>query len=43
MKRPPSERFLDEVERELQKEKEGMEGVMSLLQRVVEQITEQIR
>ncbi|XP_028276021.1 tektin-1 [Parambassis ranga] len=43
MKRPPSERVLDEVDRELQKEKEGMEGVMSLLQRVLEQITEQIR
>ncbi|XP_031151531.1 tektin-1 [Sander lucioperca] len=43
MKRLPSERLHDEVDRELLKEREVIEGVASLLQRVVEQITEQIR
>lgn len=43
MKRLPSERLHDEVDRELLKEREAIEGVASLLQRVVEQITEQIR
>ncbi|XP_042269426.1 tektin-1 [Thunnus maccoyii] len=43
MKRLPSERLHDEVDRELLKERELIEGVASLLQRVVEQITEQIR
>ncbi|TMS07609.1 Inositol polyphosphate 5-phosphatase K [Larimichthys crocea] len=43
MKRPPPERLHDEVDRELLKEREVIEGVASLLQRVVEQITEQIR
>ncbi|KAM7399760.1 hypothetical protein PAMP_019005 [Pampus punctatissimus] len=43
MKRHPSDRLHDEVDRELLKERELIEGVPSLLQRVVEQITEQIR
>ena len=45
MKRSPSssEKPLDEVDRELLKEREVIEGVASLLQRVAEQITEQIR
>lgn len=43
MKRHPSERLHDEVDRELHNEKEVIEGVASTLQRVVEQITEQIR
>lgn len=43
MKRFPSERLHDEVDRELLKEREAFEGVVSLLQRVVEQIIEQIR
>lgn len=43
MKRFPSERLHDEVDRELLKEREVFEGVASLLQRVEEQITEQIR
>uniref|UniRef100_A0A665V423 Tektin n=1 Tax=Echeneis naucrates TaxID=173247 RepID=A0A665V423_ECHNA len=43
MKRVPSERFHDEVDKELLKEREIIEGVASLLQRVIEQITEQIR
>lgn len=43
MKRPPSERLHDDVDRELLKEREVIEGVAALLQRVVEQITEQIR
>ncbi|XP_068174174.1 tektin-1 isoform X2 [Antennarius striatus] len=45
MKRSPSssEELHDEVDRELLKEKEVIEGASSVLQRVVEQITEQIR
>ncbi|KAM7413646.1 hypothetical protein PAMA_020842 [Pampus argenteus] len=43
MKRHPSDRLHDEVDRELLRERELIEGVPSLLQRVVEQITEQIR
>uniref|UniRef100_A0A3B4VLR5 Tektin n=2 Tax=Seriola dumerili TaxID=41447 RepID=A0A3B4VLR5_SERDU len=43
MKRLPSERVHDDVDRELLKEREVIEGVASLLQRVLEQITEQIR
>ncbi|KAM9338430.1 tektin-1 [Symphorus nematophorus] len=43
MKRPSTERLLDEVDKELLKEREAIEGVAALLQRVVEQITEQIR
>ncbi|XP_070762517.1 tektin-1 [Enoplosus armatus] len=43
MKRLPSERLHDEVNRELLKEREVIEGVASLLQRVEEQITEQTR
>ncbi|XP_026154889.1 tektin-1 [Mastacembelus armatus] len=43
MKRFPSERLHDVVDRELLKEREVIEGVASLLQRVLEQITEQIR
>nr|XP_019950539.1 PREDICTED: tektin-1-like [Paralichthys olivaceus] len=43
MNHPPTERLQDEVDRELLKEREVTEGVASLLQRVVEQITEQIR
>ncbi|TNN43251.1 Tektin-1 [Liparis tanakae] len=39
----PSRRLHDEVDGELLKEKEAVEGVASLLQRVAEQITEQIR
>lgn len=39
----PSERLHDEVGRALHNEKEVIEGVASTLQRVVEQITEQIR
>ncbi|XP_040901510.1 tektin-1 [Toxotes jaculatrix] len=42
-KRVPSERLHDEVDRELLKERDVIEGAASLLQRVVEQITEQIR
>nr|XP_057936441.1 tektin-1 [Doryrhamphus excisus] len=42
-KRHPSEKLHDEVSRELVKEGELTKGVMSLLQRVVMQITEQIR
>lgn len=43
MKRFPSDRLRDDVERELLKEKEVIEGAASLLQSVLEQITEQIR
>lgn len=43
MKRSPSERLHDDVDRELLKEREVSEGVASLLQRVIDQITEQIR
>ncbi|XP_062275573.1 tektin-1 [Scomber scombrus] len=43
MKRLPSERLHDEVDRELLRERELIDGVGSLLQRVAEQITEQIR
>ncbi|KAK5854674.1 hypothetical protein PBY51_004849 [Eleginops maclovinus] len=43
MKRVPPERLHDEVDRELLREREVIEGVASLLQRVAEQITEQIR
>lgn len=43
MKRFPSERLHDEVDRELLKEKEIIEAAASLLQRAVDQITEQIR
>ncbi|XP_035536347.1 tektin-1 [Morone saxatilis] len=43
MKRLPSERLHDEVDRELLKERDAIEGVASLLQRVIEQVTEQIR
>ncbi|KAI3354492.1 hypothetical protein L3Q82_019004, partial [Scortum barcoo] len=43
MKRLPSERLHDEVDKELLREREVIEGVGSLLQRVIEQITEQIR
>ncbi|XP_073343482.1 tektin-1 [Pagrus major] len=43
MKRPHSERLHDEVDTQLQKERELIEGVASVLQRVVEQIIEQIR
>ncbi len=43
MKRPPSERLHDDVDRELLKEKEVIERVASTLQRLMEQITEQIR
>uniref|UniRef100_UPI003AAF60A2 tektin-1 n=1 Tax=Centroberyx gerrardi TaxID=166262 RepID=UPI003AAF60A2 len=43
MKRSPTERLHDEVDRELLKEREVIEGVASLLQRTIEQITEQIR
>nr|XP_046244398.1 tektin-1 isoform X2 [Scatophagus argus] len=43
MKRRPSERLHDEVDRELLKEREVFEAVASLLKSVVEQITEQIR
>lgn len=43
MKRPHSERLHDEVDTELLKERELIEGVASVLQRVVEQIIEQIR
>ncbi|XP_047449687.1 tektin-1 [Mugil cephalus] len=43
MKRSPSERLHDEVDIELMREREVIEGVASLLQHVVEQITEQIR
>ncbi|XP_054650626.1 tektin-1 isoform X2 [Dunckerocampus dactyliophorus] len=42
-KRHPSEKLHDEVSKELVKEGELTKGVMSLLQRVVKQITEQIR
>uniref|UniRef100_UPI0037E8E8B6 tektin-1 n=1 Tax=Semicossyphus pulcher TaxID=241346 RepID=UPI0037E8E8B6 len=40
---PPTERRHDDVDRELLKEREIIEGVVSILQRVLEQITEQIR
>ncbi|XP_041850394.1 tektin-1 [Melanotaenia boesemani] len=43
MKRAHSERLHDDVDRELLKEREVTEGVVSLLQRVIEQISEQIR
>lgn len=43
MKRPPSERMHDEVDQELLNERKVIEEVASILQRVVEQITEQIR
>ncbi|XP_056140081.1 tektin-1 [Lampris incognitus] len=43
MKQAPIECVHDEVEKELLKEKEVIEGVVSLLQRVLEQIIEQIR
>jgi len=43
MKRGPSERLHDKVDGELLKEREVIEGVASLLQRVLEQISEQIR
>ncbi|XP_074468823.1 tektin-1 [Sebastes fasciatus] len=43
MKRLPSERLHDEVDRELLKERELIEGVACLLQSIAEQITEQIR
>ncbi|XP_069577584.1 tektin-1 [Brachyistius frenatus] len=42
-RRDCSARIYDEVERELHKEREVFEGVVSLLQRVNEQITEQLR
>uniref|UniRef100_A0A3Q1F0A0 Tektin n=1 Tax=Acanthochromis polyacanthus TaxID=80966 RepID=A0A3Q1F0A0_9TELE len=42
-KRFPSENLHDDVDRELLKERDLIKGVASLLQRVVEQITEQIR
>ncbi|XP_034459898.1 tektin-1 [Hippoglossus hippoglossus] len=41
--RPTTETRQDEVNRELQKEGDAAEGAATLLQRVVEQITEQIR
>lgn len=40
---PPFERLQDEVDGELLKERQVIEGVASLLQRVEEQISEQIR
>ncbi|CAJ1066157.1 tektin-1 [Xyrichtys novacula] len=43
LKRLPSERHHDDVDRELLKEREITAGVEGILQRVVEQITEQIR
>ncbi|XP_029923162.1 tektin-1 [Myripristis murdjan] len=43
MRRSPSERQHDEVDRELLREREAVEGVASLLQHTLEQITEQIR
>lgn len=43
MKRAPAERVEDEVERELLKEQEVLKGVASLLERTVEQMSEQIR
>ncbi|XP_054461235.1 tektin-1-like [Anoplopoma fimbria] len=43
MKRLPSERRHDDVDRELLKEREVTEGAASILRRVTEQITEQIR
>lgn len=43
IKRLPFERLHDEVYRELLKEREVIEGVATPLQRVVEQIIEQIR
>ncbi|KAM9733320.1 tektin-1 [Menidia menidia] len=43
MKREPSERLHDNVDCELRREREVLEGVASLLQRVQEQISEQIR
>ncbi|KAM3875385.1 tektin-1 [Diretmus argenteus] len=43
MKHPAGDRVNDEVARELLKEREVIEGVASLLQRTLEQMTEQIR
>ncbi|XP_029298368.1 tektin-1 [Cottoperca gobio] len=43
MKRLPSDRLHDEVDSELMREREVIEGVTSLLQNAAEQITEQIR
>lgn len=43
MKRFPSERHHDDVAIELIKERDMIEGVQGILQRVVEQISEQIR
>lgn len=43
MKRFPAERVEDELERELLKEQEVLKGVASLLERTVEQMSEQIR
>ncbi|KAM4565666.1 tektin-1 [Odontesthes bonariensis] len=43
MKRDPFERQHDKVDAQLLKEREVIEGVASLLQRVLEQISEQIR
>ncbi|CAI5694653.1 unnamed protein product [Oreochromis niloticus] len=43
MKRVPAERVEDEVERELLKEQEVLKGVASLLERTLEQMSEQIR
>lgn len=43
MKRFPAERVEDEVEIELLKEQEVLKGVASLLERTVEQMSEQIR
>ncbi|XP_074535867.1 tektin-1 [Halichoeres trimaculatus] len=43
IKRFPSERHNDDVESELVKERDMIEGVQGILQRVVEQIAEQIR
>ncbi|KAM9801277.1 tektin-1-like [Neosynchiropus ocellatus] len=42
-KRFPSDRVTDDVDRELLKEREVIEGVISLFQHVVEQISEQMR
>ncbi|KAK7883146.1 hypothetical protein WMY93_029320 [Mugilogobius chulae] len=43
MKRVPQERLHDAVDRELLKEREATEGVAALLQKVMQQLTEQIR
>lgn len=43
MRRVPQERLHDAVDRELLKDREAIEGVAILLQRVAEQLTEQIR